>query len=255
MLHEDRTRATSFGANPELYHHTRPSYPAGLVDALLADGARDVLDVGCGTGLVSRLFRDHGCQVLGVEVDDRMAEYARQQEGLEVETARFEEWDSAGRSFDLVVSGQAWHWVDPYAGALKAAEVLRSGGRIGLFWNRAIHPAPVKEAFDRVYSEIAPDLDRYSIVLGRGTADRFDAGTAGLEAAGSFEAVVRQAFPWEATYTTAKWLDHLVTHSDHQALDPATRDRLLAAVGGVIDGLGGSFTTTYEAVLLTAPRH
>ena len=102
----------------------RPSYPPALIDALLADGERTVLDVGCGTGIASALFAARGCAVTGVEVDSRMAEIARAK-GLEVEVSTFERWDDCGRRFDVVASGQAWHWIDPTAGATRAADVLR----------------------------------------------------------------------------------------------------------------------------------
>ncbi|MEK8169003.1 class I SAM-dependent methyltransferase [Streptomyces sp. M19] len=85
------------------------------------------LDVGIGTGIAARQFGAVGCTVLGVEVDARMADFARR-DGFEVEVAAFEAWDPGGRAaFDTVVSAQTWHWVDPVAGAAKAAEVLRPG--------------------------------------------------------------------------------------------------------------------------------
>src|SRR5207248_523841 len=83
--------------------------------------------VGCGTGIASRPFQDRGCRVTGVEPDERMAAVARRH-GLAVEVSRFEDWDPAGRRFDLVVSAQAWHWVDPARGAAQAERALRSGG-------------------------------------------------------------------------------------------------------------------------------
>ena len=253
MLHEDRERALSFGTDPDLYHRTRPTYPPELLDNLLADGAGDVLDVGCGTGIASALFAQRGCRVLGVEADPRMADYARRR-GLEAETATFEEWDPAGRAFDLVISGQAWHWVDPERGARVAAGVLRPGGRIGLFWNRAAHPEPVQAAFDSAYRTRAPQLGQVSIVLGRGTDGRYGIAAAGLEAVGSFGPVEQLRFPWETTYTKDRWLDHLQTHSDHRALPERELRELLAAIGEAIDALGGTFTTRYETILVTARR-
>src|SRR5918911_1671033 len=77
---------------------------------------------------------DAGCRVLAVEPDPRMAEHARA-DGIEVEVATFEEWDPRSRTFDAVIAGQSWHWVDPLLGAPKAAQVLRLGGRIALFWH------------------------------------------------------------------------------------------------------------------------
>ena len=249
-LFEDRRRALSFGDAPELYDRTRPSYPAALVDTLLADGAEDVLDVGCGTGIVSRLFRQRGCTVVGVEPDERMAAFARAQ-GLTVEAGTLEGWNPADRRFDLVVAGQAWHWVDPRAGAAKALSVLRPGGRIGLFWNWARHPEDVQAAFDAVYARLAPELDRYSIVLGRGTDERFSVAETGLARAG-FGDVRREEFIWSATYTRQHWHDSLLTHSDHHTLEDGPREALLAAIDEVIDGMGGSFTTNYRTVLVSA---
>ena len=62
-----------------------------MLDDLLADRPERVLDVGCGTGIVSALLAHRGADVLGIEPDPRMAAVARAK-GLAVEVARFEEW-------------------------------------------------------------------------------------------------------------------------------------------------------------------
>jgi SAM-dependent methyltransferase len=100
VLFEQRSRAESFGAVAGLYDRVRPSYPRTLLDDLLSDDPADVLDVGCGTGIVAALLAARGCSVLGVEIDPRMAQLAGAK-GLTVEVARFERWNDAGRRFDL----------------------------------------------------------------------------------------------------------------------------------------------------------
>lgn len=91
--HQARQIAESFGTDPDRYDRTRPSYPQAMVDRIIdASPGRDVLDVGAGTGIAARQFQTAGCRVLGVEVDARMAEFARQH-GAQVEVTRFEEWD------------------------------------------------------------------------------------------------------------------------------------------------------------------
>jgi SAM-dependent methyltransferase len=251
MLYHDRERAGSFGAEAERYDRARPSYPAALIDALLMDSPHEVLDVGCGTGIAARLLSDRGCRVLGVEPDPRMAAVA-QRHGVTVETDTFEDWDPAGRRFDLVTSAQAWHWVDPAAGAAKAATVLRPGGRIGVFWNRGVPPADVQRRFEAVYARHAPDVDKYSTLLGNGGHDRFAATADSLGAAGAFDGIERLGFGHEQEYTTGGWLDQLPTHSDHQQLEPERRDALLLALGEEVDRMGGSFVMRYDTVLVTA---
>ena len=58
--------------------------------------------------------------------------------------------------FDAVVAGQAWHWVDPVAGAAKAAQVLRPGGRLVVFWNAFDAAARLADAFNAVYQRVLP---------------------------------------------------------------------------------------------------
>src|SRR5215471_4060471 len=139
--HQQRQVAESFGMNAERYDRTRPRYPDALVERIVATiPGRDVLDVGVGTGIAARQFQAAGCRVLGIDPDARMADLARRL-GVEAEVATFEAWDPAGRLFDAVIAGQAWHWVDPVAGASQAAAVLRPGGRMALFWNALDPPS------------------------------------------------------------------------------------------------------------------
>jgi SAM-dependent methyltransferase len=252
MLHHERSRAESFGAVAALYDRTRPSYPAALVDALLSEPAKRVLDVGCGTGIAAALLAARGCDVLGVEIDERMAALARAR-GLEVEVAQFERWQAAGRLFDLLISGQAWHWIDPVAGAAKAAAVLEQGGRIGLFWNFGDPPARVEELFAPIYARLAPGLENYSVMLGNYDA-RAEATVEGIASSERFAPAEVCSFCWSRNYDTAGWLELLQTHSDHHGLPPAQRERLLAAIGEAIDTIGGSFEMPYETVLVRARR-
>jgi SAM-dependent methyltransferase len=267
VLFEDRTRAESFGAVAAQYDRARPSYPPALVDALLASPsgaprrspapraearAQSVLDVGCGTGIAAALFAARGCAVLGVEVDVRMAELARAK-GLEVEVARFEDWRARGRRFDLLISAQAWHWVDPRAGAARAAQALRAGGRIGVFWNFGDPPREVRELLAPIYARLGPGVESYSVLFGNRDA-RAQVTVAGLADCGAFDRAQTRAFAWSKRYDRAGWLEQLTTHSDHRALPPTQRRRLLAAVGEAIDAIGGSFEMPYETVLVGARR-
>jgi SAM-dependent methyltransferase len=211
-----------------------------------------VLDVGCGTGIAGALLAARGCDVLGVEIDARMAAIAREK-GLEVEVASFEDWDDRGRRFDLLTCGQAWHWIDPAAGAAKAARVLTGGGRIGCFWNWGDQPPGVAERLAAVYRRVVPELEKRSAVLGHHEG-RVDAAELGISKSRAFTDLEVLTFPWSRTYTTAEWIENVSTHSDHQALPPASLDALLVAVEEAIEELGGAFEMPYRTVLVTARR-
>ena len=246
--HEDRRRASSFGDAAETYDRERPSYPPALIDELMAGDPRRVLDVGCGTGKASRLLAERGCAVLGVEPDARMAAVARGH-GLEVELGSFEEWDPAGRLFDLVVSGQAWHWIDPAGGARAAAAALRSGGRLAIFGNRRVHDAQTQAALDEVYGRLAPQMCEDAGVLEIPRSDPHPLHAEAVAADSRFDPPRSFTYPWTQEYTRERWLELLSTHSNHRVLADGERVALLAAVGEVVDRLGGSIRLEYHTVL------
>lgn len=246
--------AESFGADAERYDRARPSYPDAMVERIVAASpGLDFLDVGCGTGIASRQFQAAGCRVLGVDVDARMADQARQH-GLEVEVSRFESWEPAGRTFDAVVGGQTWHWVDPVAGAVKAAEVLRPGGRLALFWN-VFQPTPeVAKAFSEIQVRVLPDapLNPWAVPV----LDLYKGGFAktaeGIRETGAFGEPEQWQWEWQRLYTRDEWLDQLFTFGAMSQLPPAQLAELRAATRTAIDALGGTFTMPYLTVVVTA---
>lgn len=248
-MFRNRARAESFGIIAAQYDRARPPYPEALIDDLMAREPRDVLDVGCGTGKAARLLAKRGLSVLGVEIDTGMAEVARGH-GIDVEVAPFESWDDAGRRFDLITSGQAWHWLDPDAGARKAAQLLRPGGTLALFWNMSQLDGPLLTAMAEVYRREAPELVESARHLG-GRHARSDAYVPSLGAAGFSDRVVCD-YAWEQVYTRDEWVELLQTYSDHHLLPDEQRTRLLDAVGAAIDDAGGYVGARYETHAILA---
>ena len=256
-IHRHRLVAESFGTDAERYDHARPHYPAELVDRVIAASRGcEVLDVGCGTGIAARLFTSAGCRVLGVEPDARMAEVARRS-GIEVHVAKFEDWDSGDRQFDAVISAQAWHWVDPAAGAVKAASVLRPAGQLAVFWNVFDPPAELRAAFDGVYRRVLADSPLRNLwSLPTLTASQMMSGTAaiGIRQAGEFGAPEQWHFDWARPYTREEWLEVIPTLGGHSEFTPAVLAELLTGLGAAIDAAGGTFTMRYATVAVTAVR-
>ncbi len=256
-LHAARQMAESFGIDPRRYDEARPSYPSSLV-ARIVEGSpgRGVLDVGCGTGIAGRQFQALGCTVLGVEPDERMAQFARGH-GIEVEVATFEAWDPAGRTFDAVTAAQSWHWVDPAVGAAKAAQVLRPNGRLAVFGHVFEPPAEVATPFAEAFHRAAPDSPFAGQPAGRPldlyrSAYRTVADT--LRATGAFAEPELWQFDWDRPYTRDQWLDLLPTTGGLTRLRPDQITPILGAVGTAIDALGGTFTMHYTTLAASAVR-
>ncbi|HWD06595.1 MAG TPA: class I SAM-dependent methyltransferase [Amycolatopsis sp.] len=245
-----RQIAESFGVDAARYDRARPPYPAELIGRL-ADAGRDVLDVGCGTGIAARQLRERGCAVLGVEPDERMAEFASAK-GIEVEVARFEQWDANGRTFDAVVSGQAWHWVDPVEGARQAAQVLRPGGVLGLFWHVFAPPEDIAAAFGEAFRKAVPEFPIKADRVPSRDAYRpvVEKSLAGSE----FGALEQRFYEWQHHYTRDEYLDLLPTQGGLTRLSDEQRATVLTAVGAAIDARGGRFTCDYTTVLFTAAK-
>ncbi|OXM65964.1 class I SAM-dependent methyltransferase [Amycolatopsis vastitatis] len=248
--------AESFGVDPGRYDRARPGYPPELVNRIVAESpGSGFLDVGCGTGIEARQFREAGCRVLGVDPDVRMAAFARGA-GIDVEVATFEDWEPAGRTFDAVVSGQAWHWVDPVAGPVKAAGVLRPGGLLAVFAHVFQPPAVVAEALADAFRRLVPG----SPFAGesRSAAEIYDVMFAkfadGIRDAGGFGEPERWRFGWERSYTRDEWLDFLPTTGGLTRLAPDALAAVLDGVGAAIDGLGGGFVLPYTTLAVVARK-
>ncbi|MFI7350767.1 class I SAM-dependent methyltransferase [Streptomyces sp. NPDC049936] len=255
--HEDRRMAESFGVDAQRYDQARPDYPAALVTRIVADApGPDVLDVGCGTGIAARQFQAAGCAVLGVEPDARMADFARAR-GLRVEVATFEAWQPGDRRFDAVVAAQSWHWVDPLAGAAKAARVLRPGGRLAIFGHVYEPPSEVAEPFAAAYRRAVP-ASPLNGQPARRLLSLYQAGYAKLadkiRETGQFEDPGQWRFDWEQTYTRDQWLALLPTTGALTQFRPGQLAQVLDAVGSAIDSLGGAFTMHYTTLATTAVR-
>ena len=180
-----------------------------------------------------------------------------------VEAGTIEEWDAADRRFDLVTAGQAWHWVDPGRGPAKAAQVLRSGGRIGLFWNQAHHDPLVRPALDAAYRRHAPDLARSSVLLGQRPTSLYESVAEALRRTGAFGPVSVLTFDHRIVYSSQEWIDLARTHSDHHTLPPDQLAALLADIVTEVDRVGGQVPVRYRppwspgddpGLRLTGPR-
>ncbi len=129
-----------FTATVENYRRYRPDYPSSLIDWIVAEaplrpGAR-IVDLGCGTGISSRLLAARGFRVVGVDPNEVMLTAAREDGGgVEYLRGAGEALPLADASADAVTSAQAFHWLDLDRALPELRRVLVPGGPVAAFWN------------------------------------------------------------------------------------------------------------------------
>ena len=125
----------SFGDVADEYNRLRSGPSAEALDWLLPADATDVLEIGAGTGILTRLLAERVDHVTAVEPDDRMRTVlAAADPSVEVRAGQAEEIPADASSVDVVIAQSAWHWVDESRAIPEVARVLRPGGRLSLVW-------------------------------------------------------------------------------------------------------------------------
>ncbi len=222
-------QSTSFDREAALYDRARPGYPDAIVDWLLgvvpgaADGHRRagrmspirVLDLGSGTGKLTRSLVARALDVVAVDPGARLLEaLSSALPGVETHLGTAESIPLPDGSVDAVVCGQAWHWVDAAVAAREVARVLRPGGALGLVWN--------------IRDETMPWVARLSEVMGSSAAESAlrDDPVIG-EPFGRTESF---AVPWTRRMTVDDLVDLALSRS---YLITATEERR----GAVVDGI------------------
>ena len=130
-------RARSFARVAAEYERGRPGYPAEAIQWLLGAGPLEVLDLGAGTGKLTRALLDAGHRVTAVEpLDEMRAILSSQLPAASVLAGSAEHLPLADASVDAVAVGSAFHWFDESAALAEIARVLRPAGVLGLLGNR-----------------------------------------------------------------------------------------------------------------------
>jgi SAM-dependent methyltransferase len=130
-----------YGEDPLAYEASRPEYPERVYDVLrsrcgLGSDCR-VVEIGPGTGRVTRRLLEAGASVVAIEPDTALVRHLANglpDNRLKIVSASFEEAELATGRFDLIVAAASFHWVDQHTGLPKVGSVLRPGGWVAFWW-------------------------------------------------------------------------------------------------------------------------
>jgi SAM-dependent methyltransferase len=277
-----RSCGTVFNEIAGEYDRHRPTYPDALIDqacevAGIGPGA-PVLEIGCGTGQLTRALLDRGLRVTAVEPGDQLIARARDQlqdaGDVQFVNATLEDASLARTNYRAVFSASAIHWIDPDVSWRKAADALIDGGTLalvsyfGLQEPRSTHDQrALRAAIARIAPELAAAWPTYRDLDGTlaGVASRRDnvsevwgwLGSYDLarrHAAYLFEEAQVAAVPMLLEHTAEEINALLGTMSFWKRLSPRQRDALATENHALHQRLGRPIRSNTVACLVTARR-
>lgn len=224
---ESVPRRLSFGAHADAYERARPEWPEDAARWLIPEDARLVVELGAGTGKLTRALAALGVRVVAVEPDLRMLAVMRAR-GLEGVEGSAEAIPVGDGEADAVVAGSAMHWFDLERALPEFHRVLRPGGRLGFGWNHRDWRNPtIARVSEAIYE-----------AQGRSGRPRWRTRDWPAEVTkdGLFRDVEEALFVHVHELPRAALDDHLLSYSGVARLPEEVRDRVHSEVATIVDG-------------------
>jgi SAM-dependent methyltransferase len=223
---QETPRRLSFGAHSAAYERARPEWPEEAARWLVPEDAAFVVEVGAGTGKLTRALAALGVRVLAVEPDARMLAVLRER-GLEGVEGSAESIPVGDREADAVVAGSSLHWFELDQALPEIRRVLRPGSRFGFGWNHRDIRHPTIAALSEVIYASRPSRQTSGW-------QRRDWQQAVTET-GLFRDVEHELFAHVHELPREALEDHLLSYSGLAALPEDERQREFAAVAEILD--------------------
>jgi SAM-dependent methyltransferase len=223
--------STSFGAAARDYDRYRVGPPAEIVERIVPVSCETALDLGAGTGAMTRRLMARIPQVYAVEPDPRMREVlAENCPGVTAMEGVAEQIPLADASVDAVVMSAAWHWVDPDRAIPEVARVLRDGGTLALVWNHSDRNVPWISDLDALRRRITGGGDVVYPRIQHFLKDEW------LPEGAPFIDIEISELLWSTTLTREELVASQTTYSAYLLESPERKETLLQELTDHVNG-------------------
>jgi ubiquinone/menaquinone biosynthesis C-methylase UbiE len=253
---EMKRRSGSFGDVASMYERFRPGPPSAAIQWMLPDSATSVVDLGAGTGLMTKDLLGRVDRVIAIEPDDRMRAILSSNlpevtalrgtgESLPIDTS----------SVDVVLASASWHWMDPDQTLQEAARVLVPGGALGVVWTGPDPEGPFISQAQAMLSEMSSD----SVEPTTGPGSDPDLGSVVMDTENRIESVLyiphdspfaqpeHQVLTWVVALTADELIGLLGTFSWIITMPDERRTHVVSEARRILgDGLGISGDVTVD---------
>lgn len=152
-------QARSFHRAAEEYERGRPGWPPEVLDLLPVAGNATVLDLGAGTGKLTRVLAGRYARVIALEpLDELRAILAERAPEAEPLPGVAEAISLGDAEVDAVFAAQSFHWFANEVALDEIARVLRPGGVFARLWNEALDPSPLPEEYRQRMSDLHDEM-------------------------------------------------------------------------------------------------
>jgi SAM-dependent methyltransferase len=206
---------------------------------MLGPTARDVVDLGAGTGIFSRLVASLGHRVTAVEPDPGMRAQLATSDTVAALEGSAEAIPLPDASVGAVVAAQAFHWFDNHDARAEIARVLADGGVFAPIWN--------------VRDQSVPWLAELTAIIGGGTAANAAVHAREERQFGPlFRRAERAEFRHSVPMTSDTLLDVVRTRSRYLVAEEDERREIERRVSELAAGLPEPFELPYVTVAFRA---
>jgi SAM-dependent methyltransferase len=255
----DRSRRITFEEVADIYNEVRPVYPESLVNDSLSlaefplNGC--ILEIGCGPGNATLAFARRGCQIVAIELGNRLAALARENchsyPKVEITNNEFESWTPTENAFDLAIAADSFRWIVPEIGYPLVARALKSSGSAAFFWHApVVSKTAALQEIANVYAARGLQSDNPDTSFTVTWMINIVSQT--FLASGCFGKLTVRKYEYLETLTSEQYIKNLRTYSGHREMKADIRESLYAEIQATIERLGGKVDQPRQVVLFHA---